>query len=119
MRSSIDIERIDDVVMLRPSDEDLGPEQAEALKEAVRSLAGTLPKAVIVNFSLVEYLSSIFLSALVEILKELHGKKVRLGLAELNRKNLEIIMTTKLDRVLPIFSSVQDAIAALAGKRSE
>lgn len=112
MSRMVDVELIDGLALLRPNDDDLGPEQAEALRSAVKELGPEMPKAIIINFSLVEYISSIFLSALVELFKEFSAKGIKFGLAELNRNNLEVIKTTKLHTVFPVFSSVQDACAA-------
>jgi len=117
MNYKIDIESTDGIVLLRPKDEDLGPEQAEALKEVVRTVSGRKPRLVVINFSLVEYMSSVFLSALVEIYKDLHAAGIKFAFAELNHKNLEIIKTTKLDSVFPPFSSVHDACASIRGDK--
>lgn len=115
MSAAIDVDLMDGLALLRPRDRDLGPQEAEALEGAVRSLAPGRLRLVVVNFALVEYMSSVFLSVLVEIYKELAARGVRFALAELNRKNLEIIRTTKLDSVFTVFASVHDACASLRG----
>lgn len=117
MRVKIDIEKAGGIVLMRIDAKDLGPEQGEELKRAVRQVVAKGPvSAVVVNFSFVEYMSSVFLSVLIELLKELDAQGVTLGLAELNHKNLDIIRTTKLDSVLRIFSGVAEAVESLRKK---
>jgi len=116
MSQRIDVEVRDGIALLRPKDDDLGPDQAEELRAVVKSLENKAPKAIILNFSLVEYMSSIFLSAIVEIFKDLHEKGRKFALSELNHKNLEIIRTTKLDTVIPVYENVHDALAAMHDK---
>ena len=116
MDHSIDVEFQGEIALVRPKRQDLGPDEADILKECIRSIEPKKPKAIVINFSLVEYMSSVFLSALMELYKELEDTHIGFGLAEMNRKNLEIVKTTRLDSVFPIFSSVHDACASLKGK---
>jgi len=116
MDHTIDIEFKGAVALVRVKKSDLGPDEAEKVKEAVRAIESKGPKAVVINFSLVEYMSSVFLSALMELYKELENKHIGFGLAELNRKNLEIIKATRLDSVFSLYASVHDACLALQGQ---
>ena len=112
MSKFIDVEENDLVLLLRLKDEDLGPEQAEDFKEIVKNRTAKNIKGVVVNFSLVNYMSSIFLSALIEVLKDLKNRKIKFALAELNEKILEVLKATRLDEVFSIFGSSYEAYSS-------
>lgn len=109
MARLIDIESKDSVLLLRPRDKELGIQHAEAVKKITREWLEKDVKGVVINFSLVEYMSSIFLSALIELLKELSGRKIKMGLAELSPKILEVLRATRLDNIFLIFDGSYDA----------
>jgi anti-anti-sigma factor len=114
MAYNINIEIKESLLFLRPRDRELGPEQAEKLKALIKAKAGPGTAAVIINFSAVEYMSSVFLSALMEISKELKSKSMPLGLAQLGTKVLEILKVTKLDTIFKIFDDSYQAYIAFA-----
>ena len=118
-KHAIDIEEKEGILFLRMRDHEVGPEQAESLNAVVAQKAGPGVHAVVINFSAVDYLSSLFLSALIEISKELRAKKVKFGLAHLCDKMLELLKVTKLDTVFTIFGDSYQAYTALAKKESK
>lgn len=109
MARFIDIESKDSVLLLRPRDKELGIQHAEAVKKIAAEWMEKNIKGVIINFSLVEYMSSIFLSALIELLKQFSQRNIKMGLSELSPKILEVLKATKLDNVFLIFNGSYEA----------
>jgi anti-anti-sigma factor len=116
---NIDIEAKESVLFLRPRDSELGPEQAEKLKSLIRERSASGISAIIVNFSSVDYISSVFLSALIEISKELKARNLRLGLAQVNTMMLGLLKVTKLDTIFSIFDDSYQAFIALSGRQAK
>lgn len=116
---NIDIEVKGSVLFLRPRESELGPEQAENLKSLIREKSASGITAAVVNFSAVDYISSIFLSALIEISKELRSRSLRLGLAQVNQKMLELLKVTKLDTVFNIFNDSYQAFIEFSDKHAK
>ena len=114
MARLIDIESKDSVLLLRPRDKELGIQHAEAVKKIAGEWLEKDIKGVVINFSLVEYMSSIFLSALIELLKEFGERKIKMGLCELSPKILEVLRATRLDNVFLIFDGSYEAHRAFA-----
>jgi len=115
MNNLIDVEEKDSIVLLRMKDKELGAEHAEELSKITAARDNKNTKGVIINFSVVYYMPSIFLSVLIEIMKKLKSKKIKLALAELNPKILEILHVTKLDTTFNIYNSSLEAYNALGG----
>jgi anti-anti-sigma factor len=113
MNKLIDVETKDSILFLRPKDRELGMQHAEAVKRTTREWLEKGIKGVVINFSLTEYMSSIFLSAIIELLKDLGEKKIKLALAELSPKIVEVLKATKLDSVFLIFDGSYEAHKAL------
>ncbi|MCM8760639.1 MAG: STAS domain-containing protein [Candidatus Omnitrophica bacterium] len=112
MGRKIDIETKESILFLKPRGPELGPEEAEKLKTLIKDNISRGITAVVLNFSTIEYMSSIFLSALMEISKDLGAAGVNLGLAQLGQKILEILKVTKLDTIFNIFDDSYQAYIA-------
>jgi anti-sigma B factor antagonist len=87
----------------------VGPE-ATALRENVSTLAGSGVTNVVLNLGSVDYIDSTGLGALVMSATTLrkHGGNVKL--LNLNRRNIELLVMTKLATVFEIFTDEQDAV---------
>ena len=87
----------------------VGPE-ATALRENVAALAGSGVTNVVLNLGSVDYIDSTGLGALVMSATTLrkHGGNVKL--LNLNRRNIELLVMTKLATVFEIFTDEQDAV---------
>lgn len=67
--------------------------------------------AVILNCSEMEYLDSSGLATLVNVFKNLEARQVRLVICGFSDGTLRVIKFTKLDKVLHLAPSVEDALA--------
>jgi anti-sigma B factor antagonist len=87
----------------------VGPE-ATALREKVAALkdAGT-PKTVL-NLQQVDYIDSTGLGALVIVATTMRKNGGNVKLLNLNRRNIELLVMTKLATVFEIFNDEQDAV---------
>jgi anti-sigma B factor antagonist len=87
----------------------VGPE-ATALRENVSALAAAGVTNVVLNLGQVDYIDSTGLGALVMSATSLrkHGGNVKL--LNLNRRNIELLVMTKLATVFEIFTDEQDAV---------
>jgi len=87
----------------------VGPE-ATTLREKISQLlaAGTLN--VVLNMANVDYIDSTGLGALVICATSLRKKQGNVKLLNLNRRNIELLVVTKLATVFETFSDEQDAV---------
>jgi len=87
----------------------VGPE-ATALREKISQLlaAGTLN--VVLNMANVDYIDSTGLGALVICATSLRKRQGNVKLLNLNRRNIELLVVTKLATVFETFSDEQDAV---------
>ena len=87
----------------------VGPE-ATQLREAVKGLAESGERNVILNLASVEMIDSTGLGALVMSFTTLRNAGGMLKLLNLNRRNIELLVLTKLTAVFEIFTDEQDAV---------
>lgn len=87
----------------------VGPEAA-LLRESVGGLAAAGRKNVILNLEAVDYIDSTGLGALVMCATSLRKQGGNLKLVHLNKRNLELLVITKLATVFDLFSDEQDAV---------
>jgi anti-sigma B factor antagonist len=85
-------------------------DSASSLRDALRQLAQEGGGSVIVDLGEVEFIDSSGLSALVSGLKALRSKGGTLSLTRAHPQALTALRLTMLDRVFPIFSTVEEAI---------
>jgi anti-sigma B factor antagonist len=83
--------------------------EATALRSAVASL-GTGARNVVLNMEHVDYIDSTGLGALVIVATSLRKNGGNVKLLNLNRRNIELLVMTKLATVFEIFSDEQDAV---------
>jgi anti-sigma B factor antagonist len=86
----------------------MGPE-ASAFRESVSSL-GKGPLQVVLNLEHVDYIDSTGLGALVIVATSLRKNGGNVKLLNLNRRNIELLVMTKLATVFEIFTDEQDAV---------
>jgi anti-sigma B factor antagonist len=84
--------------------------EAGSLREKVASLAAAGTKNIILNLAQVDYIDSTGLGALVMCATSLRKQGGALKLLDLNKRNLELLVLTKLATVFDLFTDEQDAI---------
>jgi len=87
----------------------VGPESG-ALREKVRELSAAGPANIIVNLAHVDYIDSTGLGAMVMCATSVRKSGGALKLENLNRRNIELLLMTKLATVFDLFTEEQDAI---------
>lgn len=86
-----------------------GPEVA-AFREAVSALATRPSPTVILNMAGVDYVDSTGLGAMVMVSTTIRRSGGKVKLLNLNRRNIELLVMTKLATIFEIFNDEQDAI---------
>ncbi len=84
--------------------------EAGALRERVSSLNSAGTRNLILNLEGVDYIDSTGLGALVICATSLRKNGGNLKLVNLNRRNIELLVMTKLATVFEIFNDEQDAV---------
>ena len=85
-------------------------EEAGALREKVSLLAGGGSTSIIVNLAHVDYIDSTGLGAMVMCSTTVRKAGGSLKLENLNRRNIELLVMTKLATVFDLFTDEQDAV---------
>jgi anti-sigma B factor antagonist len=85
-------------------------EEAGALREKVTLLAGAGSINIIVNLAHVDYIDSTGLGAMVMCSTTVRKAGGSLKLENLNRRNIELLVMTKLATVFDLFTDEQDAV---------
>lgn len=83
---------------------------AASLRDTLRQLAEEGAESVIVDLGEVEFIDSSGLSALVSGLKALRSKGGMLSLSRPHPQALTALRLTMLDRVFPIFPTIEEAV---------
>jgi anti-sigma B factor antagonist len=103
-------ERDAGIVVLRP----VGRIDNETSLAFQERLLAVLPQgATLVNFSDVEFISSAGLAALMTAAKQAKATSARLACAELNAVVQEIFAISRFARVVPVFGTAAEGVAAL------
>jgi anti-sigma B factor antagonist len=84
--------------------------EASALRERVGSLTAAGSKDIILNLAHVDYIDSTGLGALVMCCTSMRKAGGGLKLVNLNRRNIELLVMTKLATVFDLFTDEQDAV---------
>ncbi len=107
---NIEIDRPNpDQVVVRPYGR-IDVESAPVLRENLKSIAESSPMHVVVDLQGVEFIDSSGLSALVSGLKALRQGGGSISLSRPHPQALTALRLTLLDRVFPIFPSVDEAL---------
>lgn len=81
-----------------------------AFKQELRSIAEAKPSVVVVDLAGVDFIDSSGLSALVSGMKAVRQNGGMLNLSSPRQQALTALRLTLLDRVFPIFPSLEDAL---------
>ena len=84
--------------------------EAGALREKVSALNSTGPRNLVLDLAAVDYIDSTGLGALVMCCTSLRKNGGNMRLLNLNRRNIELLVMTKLATVFEIFTDEQDAV---------
>ena len=84
--------------------------EAGALREKVSAVIAAGQHNVVLNMTAVDYIDSTGLGALVMSATSLRKNQGNVKLVNLNRRNIELIVMTKLETVFEIFTDEQDAV---------
>ncbi len=87
----------------------VGPE-ATALRETVSRITAAGQKNIVLNLAGVDYIDSTGLGALVMCSTSLRKQGGAIKLLNLNRRNIELLVMTKLATVFEIFADEQEAV---------
>lgn len=86
-----------------------GPE-AGALRKQVSALSAAGTRNLVLDMRGVDYIDSTGLGALVMCATSLRKNGGNVKLLDLNRRNIELLVMTKLETVFEIFTDEQDAV---------
>jgi anti-sigma B factor antagonist len=84
--------------------------EASGFREKIASLVAAGTRKVVVNLKHVDYIDSTGLGALVMVATSLRKNGGVVKLVNLNRRNVELLVMTKLATVFEIFSDEHDAV---------
>jgi len=87
----------------------VGPASAR-VREAISSLSGPAGNRVILNLKEVDYIDSTGLGTLVVCFTSLQKAGGALKLTSLNKRNLELLVLTKLSTIFELFNDEQEAV---------
>lgn len=68
-------------------------------------------RSMVINFDKVNFIDSSGIGLIVSIFKTMQQKEGKLALTNLSPKNMEIFSITRLNKILDIFPTEQDALA--------
>ncbi|HEX8985026.1 MAG TPA: STAS domain-containing protein [Bryobacteraceae bacterium] len=85
-------------------------EEASALRDALRALAASGVKNVLLNLKELSYIDSTGLGALVVCFTTLRKQGGKLKLEHVNRRNIELLLFTKLTTIFELFNDETDAV---------
>jgi len=84
--------------------------EASSVREKIQALAAAGHTRVVIDLSGVDYIDSTGLGALVICYTTLKKQGGALKLVNPNKRNLELLLLTKLHTIFEVFSEVQDAV---------
>ncbi len=87
----------------------VGPAATE-VREAISKLAGAGQNKIVLNLQHVDYIDSTGLGTLVVCYTALQKAGGALKLLNVNKRNLELLVLTKLSTVFELFTDEQDAV---------
>ena len=109
---SMDVRRVDDAVAVLDISGEITAFSEEALMEAYAAGAADGTKAVILNFTGLDYMNSGGIGLLVTILVRANRSKQKLLAYGLTEHYRQIFELTRLDEAIGIFDTEAEAVAA-------
>ena len=98
------------IVILDAKGQIVAGDGADRLRERIKLLAEAGPASAILNLANVDYIDSSGLGALVMSYSALRKKEGTLKLLNLSRRNVELLVLTKLETVFEVFDDEQSAV---------
>ena len=98
------------IVILDAKGQMVAGESADRLREQLKAMAEAGPANVILNLAHVDYIDSSGLGALVMSFSALRKKEGTLKLLNLTRRNVELLVLTKLETVFEVYDDEQSAV---------
>lgn len=98
------------IVILDAKGQIVAGDGADSLRERLRTLADSASPNAILNLAQVDYIDSSGLGALVMSYSALRKKEGALKLLNLTRRNVELLVLTKLETVFEVFDDEQNAV---------
>lgn len=98
------------IVILDAKGQIIAGDGANALRERLKGLAESGSPNAILNLAQVDYIDSSGLGALVMSYSALRKKDGKLKLLNLTRRNVELLVLTKLETVFEVFDDEQNAV---------
>jgi anti-sigma B factor antagonist len=92
--------------------------ESEALREKISQLIASNQVQVVMDLSALDYIDSTGLGNLVIYYTSLRKQGGALKLVNLNKRNIELLLLTKLHTVFEVFSDVQDAVNSFFPERA-
>jgi anti-sigma B factor antagonist len=86
--------------------------EASALREKVSALSAAGKRNLVLNMAQVDFIDSTGLGALVICATSLRKNDGNIKLVNLNRRNIELLVMTKLATVFEIFTDEMDAVSS-------
>jgi len=110
------VQRISDVYVVEFLETNILDQVAiERIKEELMDLITQSGSAkMIISFENVKHVSSAMLGTLMAVNKKVKQEKGELRLAAINKQLMEVFKLTRLDKVLKIFKTSQEALAKFA-----
>lgn len=105
----IEIKSTGEKTVVRVKEDRLDAAKAVQFKESLRDVAEKNPVPVVLDMSEVNFLDSSGLGAVVNVMKIL-GQERPLELASLTPTVAKVFALTRMDKVMRIFPSVEDAV---------
>lgn len=84
--------------------------ESSIVREAIQAMAAQGKTKVVLDLSNVDYIDSTGLGALVICYTSLKKQDGALKLVNPNKRNLELLLLTKLHTIFEVFTEIQDAI---------
>jgi anti-sigma B factor antagonist len=111
---SMDVRRVDDAVAILDIQGEITAASEDALGDAYAEAAEDRTRAVILNFSGLEYMNSGGIGLLVTILVRANRAKQKLLAFGLTEHYAQIFELTRLDEAIGIYDTEAEAVAAAA-----
>jgi anti-sigma B factor antagonist len=84
--------------------------EATAFRDKIGALTASGVRSIVLNLARVDYIDSTGLGALVMVATTLRKQSGAVKLLKLNRRNIQLLVMTKLATVFEIFNDEQDAV---------
>ena len=105
----------DDITLLTPVTRRLDASVAKAFREAVSGQIDSGHTRLLLDLSRVDFIDSSCLGTLISLLKIINGKG-EMALCALNANIQTMFKLTRMDRVFTLYSTQQEALAAMSGR---